>query len=624
MESDRMRKNSVYIEYEAGKKYPKPGADTADTPEAFADCGVLLEEDEVVVDIDTIPKEQIREMIRLFDIDTQTVWTERGAHLYFRKPDGYRYGRNGVCALGFRIEMKDRRNTPGGITVRRGGVTRTTENPGKRQELPWFLSAEKKYREMTGLCEGDGRNNALFSHRAKLDGHADTQKILRYINGQLFAEPLPEEEFASVCRSSAGKSAEEDDRPYTKATEIMNRLKCVVWQETIWWWNGKKYVSDPGDDAGLKRKIYDLCPGKTTGYIDEIVKQILYRGRRIESSSFPIRFRNGLVTDGQFLPVKDYREFTPYYIDSVYRPDAAPVTEIDEYLENITGSDEDYRKLLLEAMSYAMITDPETIRAIGRFFILRGDGANGKGTLLQIMKKIYGPENCTALSIKELADTRYQVTMIGKLANLGDDVQPEAINNDQMKVLKNICTADTVSARLLYRQSFSTTYTLKLYFTTNSDLHTFEKGYAYKRRVLWLPMFNEVKKPDPRFISRMTTPAAMEYWVRLLVEAYMRLYAEGKMTECAVVEEYNRQYHIDNNYMAAFLETLDIERDVLGKTGPELCELYQLYNDDSSKPYRPKLINDVLREQGIEPTVKKIAGKTRRVYLRKETSVPES
>ena len=35
-----------------------------------------------------------------------------------------------------------------------------------------------------------------------------------------------------------------------------------------------------------------------------------------------------------------------------------------------------------------------------------------------------------------MSDERYFSSMKGKLANLGDDIQDEPINNDQMKLLK--------------------------------------------------------------------------------------------------------------------------------------------------------------------------------------------
>lgn len=605
----------MYIEFKSGQKYAAKNAETADSPDAFSDCGYLLTDDEIVIDIDSLPKEKIRKMIEFFHIDTQIVWTERGAHLYFKKPEDFTRAKNGPCALGFPIETKHSKNSPRGITIKRNGVLRKIENKGKRQELPWFFYSQKQYADLAGMEEGEGRNTALFSHRGRLGEHEDAMKVLEFINTVIFDEPLPDDEFQTICRdyeAVGGEGAKE----YDIASKIINDLRCVVHQGSIWWWDGNRYVTD-SSGSDFRRIIYRDCPGKNTRFVEEIEKQVFLRSHVEKKVAYPIRFRNGYVFDGQFTKVSGYKDFTPFFIDIDYKEDAEVMPEVDEFIDNLTGRDPDYRKLLLEAMSYVMITDPEKIRTIGVFFIFRGDGANGKGSTLAIMRKIYGDDNCTALSIKDLTDMRYQVTMIGKLANLGDDVQPEAINNDQMKVLKNISTADLVATRMLYKQSVSATFTTKLYFTTNSDIRTFEKGYAYKRRVKWLPMFNKVEKPDPKFITRMTSQKALEYWIRLLVEAYRRLYKNGHFTESAVVEEYNRQYHIENNYMAVFLQAVDIGQEILNCTGPEVKQLYREYNDDDSKPYNRKLLLEALKDYGITMGQRRRDGKPQRVFVQK-------
>src|SRR5699024_11809548 len=92
-------------------------------------------------------------------------------------------------------------------------------------------------------------------------------------------------------------------------------------------------------------------------------------------------------------------------------------------------------------------------RLIGTFVSFVREGGNGKGTLLVSNRRILSPKNCTALSIDNMSDEIYVTTMEGKLVNLGDDIQDQAINNEQMKHLKNISTCDFVSTRELDRKS---------------------------------------------------------------------------------------------------------------------------------------------------------------------------
>ena len=610
----------MFIEYKEGEKHggtPK-NAERSETMDAFKDCGQLLADTDVVIDIDHLPKDSIKALIKQFGIKTETVWTDRGVHFYFKKPVSFSRAHDGICRLAFEIEQHTQKTNPAGMTVKRNGKAREMENVGIRQYMPDIFKVQKGtkngFKDLTGMSEGEGRNKSLFAHRKLLKGCKDWEKILAFINHYVFAEPMPEDEFEGITRE-LDETADISDK-YFVASSVMSLCHTVRYSGQIWWYNGTEYISDPKNDR-LIRYVYQMCEGQDSRYVDEIIKQVGYRSTLINSeTAFPIRFNNGVLSQGQFIPMREYTDFTPYYIDINYNPAAEPVEIVDKYIDELTSGDEDYKRLLEEAIGFVMITDPERIRSLGKFFMFRGDGANGKGTLLQIMKKIYNMKNCTNLSIKQLVDDRFKVTMIGKLANLGDDIEAEAIDEAQLKVLKNISTADTVSTRHLYNESESATFTAKLYFTTNSDIKSFEKGYAYKRRILWLPMFNKVEKPDPTFITRITTREALEYWIRLIVEGYKRLYHNQAWTRCSAVDEYNDQYHENNNVSLQFARDLDPETEICGRSISEMRMSFSEWSSDDRK-FSSRLFQDAVWSlYGIGLGKKKVNGNTRRVFMR--------
>lgn len=605
----------MFIEYKPGEKHPGANAERSETRDAFDDCGMMLTDDDVVIDIDHIPKESIEAMINQFGIKTMAVWTDRGVHLWFKKPSWFVRRKDGVCRLGFEIEVKTK-SVVVSTCVKRNGIERRIDNYGIQQYLPSIFKVDKRFNDMTGFDEGDGRNKALFAHRKILDKEnvPDISKILGFINKYVFNTPLEDSEVETISRDMTATSDKDSEQNYI-ADVIMSQNSTVVYSSLIWFYQGNQYVSDENNNR-LIRRVYQACEGKSTSFVDEVIKQIRYRSPYIpDGMVFPIKFKNGIVHDGQFIPMSDYRDFTPYYIDIYYNPEAPPVEIVDNYINALTDNDPEYKTLLMEIMGYSLITDPEKIRSLGKFFMFRGDGANGKGTLLQIMKKIYNEKNCTSLSIKQLADDRFKVTMIGKLANLGDDIEAEAIDNDQLKIIKNISTADRVTTRRLYSQSESTVFTTKLYFTTNTDIHSFEKGYAYKRRVVWLPMFNKVDKPDPKFITRITTKEALEYWVRLIVDGYIRLYSNTEWTICKKVEEYNNAYHEENNPCHMFAKDLKPE-DILGKTIKDMREMFYEWDTEDRK-FSSKLFKAAvwdLYHFGIGVAYR--AGRSVRVFMR--------
>lgn len=598
----------AYIEFLEGKKHPAKNADISDTHEHFKDAGYVLTENDLIVDIDNIPKEVIEKILTIFSIKTQTVWTERGVHLYFKKPKGFR-GATKVCPLGFEVEYKHIKNTKQ-ITIKRDGKLREIDNEGVREDLPSCLFSNKKLESLLGLDDGDGRNNKLFSHRMKIHNIEEWGSILRFINTHIFATPLEEEEFQTVIRDvkvEAGK----DDEPAV-ADYMMTKYKVVKYLDNLYFYENGDFITD---EARLKRLVFNEVGLQKTRYVDEVIKQLEYRSPLVnENKVFDIKFKNGILRDGQFIEV-DYQEFTPYSIDIDYVEDAEPVKEVDDYVNLLTNNDTTYRNLLFEILAHPLIVNKEFKRLMGKFFIFVGDGGNGKGTLLAIIRMILNQKNCSGLSIANMTDERYFTTMQGKLANLGDDLQDEAINNEQMKQLKNISTCDFVATRQLFKQSREVELTTTLIFTSNHILKSFEKGNSYKRRVVWLPMYSKPTKKDKHFITKLTTQAALEYWTKLIVDGYLRLYQNEKFTDCALVTNFNDTYHAENNSVLQYLEDLSAD-DLIGLRSPEAYEAYEIWAQENGLNVQSKklFVNSVHDVFGLDLKAKKINKKTARVF----------
>jgi putative DNA primase/helicase len=383
--------------------------------------------------------------------------------------------------------------------------------------------------------------------------------------------------------------------------------------DKIHWYQDEKYLND---ERFLQRLIFEEIGNQRTRFIDEVIKQMKYRAPLIDPNKiFDIKLQNGILRAGEFIEV-DYQEFTPYSIDIPFYEDAEPVEVVDDYLNHLTNEDEHYKKRLLEAIAHTLIVDKEFKRMLAKFFIFIGGGGNGKGTLLYIIREIIGAHNTSALSIKQMTDERYFTTMQGKLVNLGDDVQNSAIDNEQMKMLKNISTCDYVATRNLFEQSKNIELTISLIFTSNHILRSFEKGESFKRRIDWMPMFGKPKQKDKHFISKLTTPEALQYWIRLIVEAYQRLYKNEGFTFSEAVEAFNNEYHEINNTVLQYLQDYE-KTDFLGMRSPEAYENYERWADENGLPIQSKKLfvqslEDVL---GLYLKPKKINGKTARVFL---------
>lgn len=599
----------MYVEFEKGQKYSNAISDISDSHDCFEDAGRILTDSDYIVDIDNVAKDVIKKLLVTFDIKTQTVWTERGAHMYFKRPDNFRRGANRVSPLGFTYEIKHKGNTKA-VTIKRNGKLRTIENEGIREDAPFIFTSNKKFDVLYGMDDGEGRNNALFKLRSQLGGQQDWRKILRFVNENVFAKPLNEEEITILTREMVVTA--EKDNEYEIASWMMKELDFLQYGERYYFKNGSEYTHE---DSILRQLVYKTVGNQKTRYVDEVIKQMQYRCRKMpQDTVFNIKFNNGYLRDGEFKDVI-VEDFTPYNIDIDYDNEAEPVQIVDDYINKLTNNDEDYRNLLLEVLGHTLIVDPEFKRMLAKFFIFIGDGGNGKGTLLQIIKTILGSKNVTGLGIKELSDERYLTSFKGMLANLGDDIQDQAINDKDMKMLKNISTCDFISTRELYKSAESMYFTGSLIFTSNHILKSWEKGKSYKRRVLWLPMYTKVTEKDPLFITKLTTPEALEYWMRLIVQAYKRLYKNGKFTESTVVNEFNESYHRENNPALDYIEGRTLE-DFKNKPLADIYRDYENWCEDNAVDYNANMISNVMTSEfGLQKKVKWLNGKSIRCFV---------
>ncbi|KRK79473.1 hypothetical protein FD03_GL000603 [Companilactobacillus nodensis DSM 19682 = JCM 14932 = NBRC 107160] len=583
----------------------------AEDLESFADAGYILTENDLVVDIDALSIDQIKEMIQIFNIKTQTVWTNRGVHFYFKKPQVFK-GARSLTQLGFEVEYKHSGNTQS-ITVKQRGKAREIENAGVREELPDFLKPDRKSSNLLGLEEGEGRNPALFKQRMHLGNTKHWKQIINFINNTIFATPLPAEEMSEILRDSVDVKAEKDGESKI-ADVVMEERKVVKYAHQLYFKEGHEYLSD---DEKLRAIIYEYCPGQKTRYVDEVLKQMDYRAKSVdESQVFDIRLNNGILREGKFIPI-EYDDFTPYSINLEYDPDATPVKLVDDYLDMLSDHDTGYQNHILEVLGHTLIVNKEVKRLLAKFFFFVGDGGNGKGTLLAIIRKILDVKNCGSLSIDNMVDERYLNSLQGKLTNLGDDVEDEAIDNKKMKILKNISSCDFISLRKLYADSVSTELTPTLIFTSNHILKSFEKGVSYQRRVEWLPMYNKPKHKSGTFITDVTNDQALKYWLKLIVDGYQRLYKTKKFTDSSKIDDFNKQYHEDNNTALAYAQDLNKEDDVLGKRSPEIYEQYEVWCEENGYNVQgPKLFKDTICTNfHVELKVKKRNKKSQRIFV---------
>jgi len=95
-----------------------------------------------------------------------------------------------------------------------------------------------------------------------------------------------------------------------------------------------------------------------------------------------------------------------------------------------------------------------------------GDGANGKSTLLKILRGVIGGSNCSNVSIHSMQSQRFSISQLnGKLANIHADISNRELNN--LGIFKQIISGEPIPAEKKNKDPFTLISFAKHFFSAN-------------------------------------------------------------------------------------------------------------------------------------------------------------
>lgn len=121
-------------------------------------------------------------------------------------------------------------------------------------------------------------------------------------------------------------------------------------------------------------------------------------------------------------------------------------------------------------------------------------GANGKGTIWNIMRKLLGEDAYSALPAATIGTETGRFGLNGKLANLSAEEGVDAFVKNEA-ILKSLTSRDAVSARAYYSQQTKLANRAKLWFSCNEALTSHDMSGGWFRRLLVLQFNNKAVDP---------------------------------------------------------------------------------------------------------------------------------
>ena len=229
---------------------------------------------------------------------------------------------------------------------------------------------------------------------------------------------------------------------------------------------------------------------------------------------------------------------------------------------------------VMEMTGYAMMHTADLHTA----FILLGEGANGKSTLLKVMTRLFGTENITTVSLQRLQSDRFAVAKLyGKAANIYPDMPIGALRDSD--IFKSVTSGDRQLAEKKFRDTFEFDATATQIVSVNKLPRTYDgsKGFFRRLHIIEFPKDFEnspQKKNQHALVNEVLTDRdAIATQCLLAAAAAVK---RGHFTKSERTTELVDDYRLDTNPEEAFIEDY-----VLAQDGAQIgkAELYQAYKD---------------------------------------------
>lgn len=515
-----------------------------------------------------------------------------GGHTYWRKP-GIKIasGKDKKTAVGFVVDMHMGSTY---IPLCVHGKARFPEDydildDEQYQTLPEELwPVDSKY-ELWQMEETKGRNDCLYSYILKLQAvpfDKDTiVRILKNINGHIFKDRLSDDEFAVITRDEAFKQVSfvtegGKFQHHLFAAWLIANYHVIRIANQLFIYDEGVYRSDP---LKMEAIMQTAMPTLRDAQRKEVMKtmRITAPSRHMAPANY-IAFKNGILN----LQNNELMAFTPDLVITNQIPwnyDVNAQSELlDQVLDNLSCGDPEIRKLLEQCAGYCLYRRNEMSKA----FILTGEGANGKSTYLDMIKAMLGQENISALDLYELGDRFSTAMMFGKLANIGDDIGDEFLRGDQVAIFKKIVSGNEIKAEQKGETPFNFEPYCKLLFSANQIPRMKDKSGAVKRRLVIIPFKAVFKKGRDGFNSMikydLCQQGPIEALIRIGIEGLYDVLESQDFAKSEQVEKQLEEYELENNPIIGFLDSADIDADILHEPTNEVYQSYNLYCSENN------------------------------------------
>lgn len=592
----------------------------------FKEYAGILADDTVLVDIDTEEESAILlNIVKSLNLKCRVLKSRSGAHFLF-KIDKPMSNRTKVkLAIGIVADIKGCGRASYEVLKIDGKERDVLYDSQPYQVLPKYLYPIKSNVNLLSLCEGEGRNNALFSYILPLQQNEfnidDCRECIGIINDFVLKDPLSEDELKVILRDGAFNKPTFFN---SKGVFMFDKFaRYLLQSDNIIKINGRLHIYQDGiykaGDDYIEAAMIKHIPNLGRTKRQEVLS---YLGLLISQESSVadanlIAFKNGVLN----IADESFTEFSPEYvitnkIPHNYNPDAKNEL-LDGVMRKLSCGDESVHRLLYQSIGYCFYRRNE----LRKSFFLLGEKRNGKSTFLDMVGTLLGEDNTANLDLCEIGDRFRTAELTGKLANIGDDINDEWVSNTA--TFKKVVSGDVVTAERKGKDPFKLRSFAKFFFSANSlpRLGRGKDSSAVLDRLVIIPFDAKFTKDDdgydPFIKYKLRSEDVMEALIAQSVAALRDVLINQEFVTCDKVARNLEEFEKSNNPISEFFDELD-DVDFLHEP---IKSVYQTYNvfclSNNLQPISALEFQKQMKKQfNLIITTAVIDGKKVRIYSR--------
>lgn len=398
---------------------------------------------------------------------------------------------------------------------------------------------------------------------------------------------------------------------------LIRKYNIVNIEKKLYMYNEGSYIPC---EEGLGKLIVNLIPNLSMTKKREVKDYIKDKCNNTEESSERYICLNNGILDMKTLELKAH---TPEIITrnkiklDYYEQEKNE--EIDTIMKNLAVNDEEIIQLLYEMIGYCLYRG----MPFQKVFMLVGNGANGKSTLLNMITRVLGEENVSHVDLKEIAGNRFgKAELYGKLANIADDCSSSYL--EDISVMKRLTGESYTSIEFKGQNSFSAKINTKMIMSYNTIPQMNDTTDGLTRRLVIIPLNAVFKKKnnnyDPFISQKLRKKENLEYVLYKSIQAIYGVLNRKEFTVPKQVKEETETYIRENNPVATFLFEMYTDEEIAKIPSTELFQSFGSWAADNNyrSRYKPGTFGKEMKKLGYERTQSRIDGGRKYFYIKQE------